>query len=111
MEKFACSLCTKTFSVKRNLTRHMLTHEGVLHKCICGKAFHRLDVLKKHQVKCNEGTEKKNVCNLCSKSFSQKCTLTRHTKICVVNHEEKKIKEASIEYKRRLERGCLIESI
>ena len=111
MEKLACSLCTKSFSVKRNLRRHMLTHEGVSHKCLCGKAFHRLDVLKKHQVKCSKGAEKKNVCDLCSKSFSRKYTLSRHTKICGVKHKENRMKEASIEYKQNLERGCLVETI
>ena len=97
---------------KRHLARHMLTHQEKKYSCeICSKSYHRSDLLLKHRGKCMKTSNDVNTCDLCNKTFSQKCHLTRHKKICVLKHEESRMKEASFGYKRKLERGLLIESI
>ena len=52
-----------------------------------------------------------NVCDICGTPFVQKCHLTRHKKVCVMKRAENRIKEASAEYRRRLEAGSRIERI
>ena len=63
MEDYKCNTCSKVFTEKRNLVRHMKNaHEKQQkHKCeICEKDFLRLSHLRRHkkaptieQVKCN----------------------------------------------------------
>ena len=112
MEKFACSLCPKTFAAKFTLNRHMLSHEERKYTCdVCSKSYHRPDLLTKHRVKCVNEKNETNTCDKCHKNFKQKCHLSRHKKSCDVKHKESRMKEASCKYKQKLERGQLIESI
>ena len=112
MEQFTCTICSKTFSLKRNMTRHMVTHKNAKYLCkICNKSFHRTDLLSKHQLKCSVKEECDNTCDLRNKSFTQKSQLTRHKKVCVIKHDEIKIKEYSKNYLRKLEKGSRIENI
>ena len=108
---YTCTICPKSFPIKHNLTRHMLTHKDPLYKCMCGKPFHRSDLLAKHQRRCQKTSADANVCDICGTPFVQKCHLTRHTKVCVVKRDASRIKEASAEYRRRLETGSRIERI
>ena len=62
---FKCDICNKTFTVKRSLIRHNLSHSPRLpsltcHKC--DKNFSRLDSLKRHKKKCDlkKAAEDKN---------------------------------------------------
>ena len=49
---FNCTVCDKVFTVKRNLTRHIKTHEGGEFACsVCPKSFNRRDSLIKHSKK------------------------------------------------------------
>ena len=47
--KYTCKTCNKEYSRYNNLVLHMLIHENKTKIChICGKGFHRVDVMKKH---------------------------------------------------------------
>ena len=112
MENFPCTLCLKTFTQKCHLSRHMVSHGARAYACeTCSKSYHRLDVLNKHRVKCIEGTDKANTCNLCNKTFIKKSNFTRHKKVCLMKHDENKIKDASEKYRQKLEKGYRIECI
>ena len=108
MERFACQKCPKSFVHKCHLYRHRMIHEKAEYACQhCGKTFHRPDVLAKHQVKCTEP----KTCVECRKVFSQKCSFTRHKKICAVKQIEKKVKKATEEYLEKLRKGEILEKI
>ena len=112
MERFTCSKCSKSFSLKHNMTRHMLTHENDKYPCrICSKTFHRTDLLSKHQSKCALKAQEGNTCDLCNKSFSQKRSMTRHRKVCIIQQKEKKVRQATLEYKEKLKEGEILEKV
>ena len=55
MEKNRCHLCSKTFTVRHNLLRHLRNIHGIqhVHSCpLCEKTFSRPDNLKKHVKEC-----------------------------------------------------------
>ena len=89
----------------------MLTHKAASHQCTCGVAFHRLDVLNKHQLKCVKITKKSNRCDLCSSIFSQKSHLTRHIKKCDIKQRVIKLEEVTKEYDAKLKEGKMLEKI
>ena len=90
----------------------MLSHGERRYTCdVCSKGYYRPDSLAKHRVKCIDKTNETSACDKCHKTFGQKCHLTRHKKVCDVKYEESRMKEASSQYKQKLERGRLIESI
>ena len=112
--RYTCTLCPKSFAQKRNLTRHMLTHEDAEYPCQhCTKPFHRKDIQTRHEVKCSARPQLKDekTCDLCSASFTQKCHMTRHRKICKLKQQEKKMKEETDEYREKLEKGEMLEKI
>ena len=112
MAHFVCSFCPKSFSVKRSMVRHMLSHDERKQSCkTCNKSYHRSDLLLKHQVKCVKTSNNVNTCDLCNKSFGQKCHLTRHQKICVVKCKKDKLEQATEEYKKKLKEGELLEKV
>ena len=110
--RFSCSLCAKTFVQKRNLNRHLLTHQSANHSCQkCGRLFHRNDVLAKHQEKCLVEIEDEKTCDMCKTTFTQKCHMTRHKKMCVIKQQQCKMKKSSEAFKEKLKVGYMIEKV
>ena len=112
--RYMCTLCPKSFGQKRNLTRHILTHEDAKYPCLhCTKSFHRKDLKSKHEDKCfvRSGQKDDRTCNLCSKVLSKKSHLVRHRKICKLKQQEKKLKKETDEHKQKLEKGEMLEKI
>ena len=89
--RFTCTLCPKTFAQKRNLSRHLVTHEKAKYPCgKCGKGFRRKDLLTKHQTKCLVILDDDKRCNICNTTFTQKCHVKRHRKVCELNRKPSK---------------------
>jgi len=80
VNKFTCTVCTKTFAWSHSVTRHMKIHsegDNRPYKCsICPAAFTRNQHLKTH-IRRHSG-EKPFKCQDCSKTFVKKSQLTRH---------------------------------
>ena len=82
MERYACAICSKTFSHKRTLNQHVRTHEQVWTCSTCQATFTAEKSLKRH-VKNQHPIQsdiKKWTCSICSKTFSHQTNLTRHIK-------------------------------
>ncbi|XP_072515288.1 PR domain zinc finger protein 15 isoform X2 [Salminus brasiliensis] len=48
-EPSACPICSKVFSCRSNMNKHLLTHGDKKYTCeICGRKFFRVDVLRDH---------------------------------------------------------------
>lgn len=76
--RFFCVKCNRDFSTKTNLTRHMVTHEGVRpYQClVCDKSFSQNGSLKQHMM--THTGEKPYVCEVCNRGFSQCKSLVFH---------------------------------
>uniref|UniRef100_A0A1B6CQW2 C2H2-type domain-containing protein n=1 Tax=Clastoptera arizonana TaxID=38151 RepID=A0A1B6CQW2_9HEMI len=86
--RFACHLCSKSFSLQRLLNRHMKCHSDVKrYLCtFCGKGFNDTFDLKRH-TRTHTGVRPYK-CNLCEKSFTQRCSLESHClKVHGVQHQ------------------------
>ena len=99
--KFQCRICSKQFTLQRLLNRHMKCHSDTKrYLCtFCGKGFNDTFDLKRHTRthtgknlydKHFYGYSSKNIqfstsgvrpykCNLCEKSFTQRCSLESHS--------------------------------
>ncbi|XP_078510938.1 zinc finger and BTB domain-containing protein 45 isoform X2 [Lissotriton helveticus] len=75
---YECSHCQKTFSSRKNYTKHMFIHSGEKpHQCnICYRSFSLRDYLLKHMV--THTGVRAFQCFICSKRFTQKSSLNVH---------------------------------
>ena len=92
---FNCNLCSKSFSKKSLLSRHVFIHTGEKpFKCnVCSKSFSRKGCLGDHSY--THRDDKPFKCNICSKSFSQRTNLIRHS----YNHKAEKPFKCNICFK------------
>lgn len=76
---FKCSICSKTFSRRSNLNRHVIGHSST-YKCgLCNKRFRRQDYLQNHQKKIHKENLKANVsCRHCHENFDTYPDLFQH---------------------------------
>ena len=89
----------------------MLNHYGPKHICqSCGMRFHRRDYLAKHTKRC-KSIKTDNKCDMCDKIMFKKSNLTRHKNVCRIKQEVMQMKEASKQYRQKLEKGLRIEQI
>ncbi|XP_077106557.1 zinc finger and BTB domain-containing protein 45 [Ranitomeya variabilis] len=75
---YVCSHCQKTFSSRKNYTKHMFIHSGEKpHQCsICWRSFSLRDYLLKHMV--THTGVRAFQCSICCKRFTQKSSLNVH---------------------------------
>lgn len=60
-DEFKCHKCDKSFSLKRNLKRHISSHKKVKHKCLkCDKSSYRNDSIKRHEKSHHESSKQKS---------------------------------------------------
>ncbi|KAG1714911.1 Zinc finger protein 91 [Nymphon striatum] len=77
MGRHQCSICSKTFAWKTQLTAHITkvhaSQSSAKYQCaICGKLFHfEMKMMR-------SGNSKVNQCPVCHKVFTHHCTLSRH---------------------------------
>ena len=89
---FPCHICSKVFTRKSDVNRHVLSiHEGKKplkqYPChICSKVFQKKSDFKRHVLSDHEG-KKLLKCDSCDKCFSTKYHLNKHVKQV---HEERK---------------------
>lgn len=81
MRMFSCTQCNKSYSLKGELIRHMITHSGVRpYPCTeCEKSFFQMPHLIRHQT--THSGEKPFVCTFCDKRFNRKDYLNAHRRI------------------------------
>ena len=88
---YSCKTCSKTFTQKRNLTRHEKVIHGEKKAFVCdqcGKSFTRKDDLKRHQ-KRHQGIIT-HTCNNCKKEFYRRDKLMEHQMHCQGNSLKRK---------------------
>lgn len=77
--KFFCTICSKGFTRKQTLTRHMTTHDDStksLPCTFCPKTFRTRDNLKRHLI--SHTGEKKQICPECEAAFADRNCLNKH---------------------------------
>ncbi|KAM9632049.1 zinc finger and BTB domain-containing protein 45 isoform 1-T1 [Trichechus inunguis] len=75
---YECTHCRKTFSSRKNYTKHMFIHSGEKpHQCaVCWRSFSLRDYLLKHMV--THTGVRAFQCTVCAKRFTQKSSLNVH---------------------------------
>ncbi|XP_078532600.1 uncharacterized protein LOC144818756 isoform X2 [Lissotriton helveticus] len=78
---FRCTVCDKSYGLKGELIRHMITHSGIRpYPCTeCGKSFFQMPHLIRHH-RTHSG-EKPYSCSFCHKRFNRKDNLNGHERI------------------------------
>uniref|UniRef100_A0A8D8NQB0 Zinc finger protein 350 n=1 Tax=Culex pipiens TaxID=7175 RepID=A0A8D8NQB0_CULPI len=76
--RFECTQCSKIFSTRTNLNRHLLTHDGNKpYTCLlCHKGFTQSGSLKQHLL--IHQNLRPYVCSVCGQGFTQQKSLTFH---------------------------------
>ena len=80
MEDYKCNTCSKAFTKKRNLVRHMKNahHKQQKHKCeICEKDFSRLSDLRRHKESTHYRTSEVQ-CSKCNKILNRADNIKYH---------------------------------
>jgi len=77
---FACSMCTKSYKIKSELTQHEMTHsDHYNYSCeTCGKQFRGKVNLRMHMKTHLSDEEKKHVCSMCGHRFARLQHLRNH---------------------------------
>ena len=80
---FVCNICSKAFTLKHNLTRHIASaHNNKKYECtLCEKSFLRKDYLRDHRLSVHNKTTEVT-CSKCGKTFARVYSMRRHQKIC-----------------------------
>lgn len=81
--RFSCSMCSKIFSIKQHLTRHVnFDHSNSPRfTCdICRKDFLRKDSLDRHMKLHASKSQREYACPICQRPFSRKENMVRHLK-------------------------------
>ncbi|XP_071058693.1 zinc finger protein ZFP2-like [Pseudochaenichthys georgianus] len=80
-KQFGCSVCTKSFTYRKNVQRHMKIHKGEkpFNCSVCKKAFSQNIHLKEH-MRIHTG-EKPFSCSVCTKYFALNGSLKKHMRI------------------------------
>ena len=82
---FTCDICSKVFTEKRTLMRHIASvHNNESYDCmLCKKSFKRKDYLRRHQLSIHSRTYEVT-CSKCEKKIARKDNLKKHMKFrCV----------------------------
>jgi len=77
---FSCSMCTKSYKIKSELTQHEMTHsDHYNYSCeTCGKQFRGKVNLRMHMKTHLSDEEKKHVCSMCGHRFARLQHLRNH---------------------------------
>lgn len=73
-----CSTCNKLFASRKSLIVHNRLHTG-RYKCVACEYVTTSKLYLKHHLLKHEGKKLQFVCQICSKTFSSKSSLLRHT--------------------------------
>ena len=110
VKMFTCNICKITFTVKRNLTRHVKLHGGSKEtfKCTdCEKTFSRRDNLnfhKEHHHRIN-GDNKMFKRGTCDKGFTVKSNMKRHMLTCKNQQQQTPAQSSTIAKPSIIEAG------
>ena len=84
-ESFMCDKCSKIFKREDNYRNHLKTHYDSENTCLtCGKNFWTAAALSKHLEKGTCGLQ----CEKCAKTFSRRSSMLNHLKKCQANKEK-----------------------
>nr|XP_033204073.1 zinc finger protein 665-like [Bombus vancouverensis nearcticus] len=80
---YSCPKCTRCYSSKRSLDRHILTHDEKKFTCDkCNKHFFQLDKLIQHnKLHIVKEKPKPVLCKICNRNFRKTDTMVRHLNV------------------------------
>ncbi|XP_052792632.1 zinc finger protein 2-like [Mya arenaria] len=75
---FKCETCSKSFVLKKDLTKHIRVHHSVVVNCeVCGKSFNNAYYLTKHS-EIHKEIRNEHECKVCHKIFLHQSALVTH---------------------------------